>query len=149
MFGNPKAAVARQGGLAEARWQADGRWVWLLGRSRWHVGQSGSPFAQRLQPSCGVGKLGSLPDVSCWGCCLPLGTGIRHRARDIGPHDLPLSGRLLAHDIRVLMIISLQPLSFRVGLFTPPARSIPRLRGLSERVGVREQRKSGWPGRPS
>jgi hypothetical protein len=41
---------------------------------------------------------------------------------------------LFAHDIRVLMIVSLQPLSFRFGVFTPHGRSISRIRRLSERA---------------
>ncbi len=129
-----RSAIARQRGLAEARNLADDERAWVHGRPRWlpagDVGESGSPFAQRAQASCGVGKLGSLLGVSGWGCCPPLGNDIGGPARDIGPHDLPLSDWALAHHIRVLMIVSLQPLSFRFGPFTLHRRSISRLGGL-------------------
>jgi hypothetical protein len=45
------------------------------------------------------------------------------RARDVRPHDLPLSDWLLAHEIRVLMVVSLQPVPLRFGLFTSHGRS--------------------------
>jgi hypothetical protein len=61
---------------------------------------------------------------------------------EIHPHDPPFSDRLLAHDIRVLMIVPLQPLSFRFGLFTPqaryltPADSLPFLATRESRMGL-------------
>jgi hypothetical protein len=48
---------------------------------------------------------------------------MRGRAWDVRSLDLPLSGWLLAHEIRVLMVVSLQPVSFRFGLFTSHGRS--------------------------
>ena len=108
--------------------------MWVLGRSRWYVGESRSPLAQRLQASFGVGKLGSLLGVSCWGFCPPFGAGIQGRASDVDARDLPFSGWLFAQDVRVLMIVSLQLLSFRFGVVTPHRRSISRIRRLSERA---------------
>jgi hypothetical protein len=52
-----------------------------------------------------------------------LGHDMRGRAWDIRPHDLPLSDWLLALEIRVLMVVSLQPVLFRFGLFASHRRN--------------------------
>ena len=45
---------------------------------------------------------------------------------EVDPYDLPFTGWTLAHVVRVLMIVPLQPISFRFGVFTPHRRSISR-----------------------
>ena len=82
--------VARRRGLAAARWSV-GR---NLADDEW------------------AWILGHIRRIS------PLGHDIRRPVWKIHPHDLPLSDWLLAHDIRVLMIVALQPLLFRFSLLT-------------------------------
>src|SRR5262249_45277404 len=94
--------------------------AWALWRSRWlPAGDIGEParssrnflkrgaaHRQARQPA--RRRLDMLP---------PRGQDtVRGQVWDIHPHDLPLSGWLLAHDIRVLMTVPLEPRSFCFGL---------------------------------
>jgi hypothetical protein len=90
--------VARRRGLADARW----------------------PVGRNLADDEWAWVLGHIRWLP------PLGHDIRGPVWEIHPHDVPFSDWLLAHDVSVLMIVPLQPISLRFGFFTPHRRSISR-----------------------